>query len=312
MNSVPTIYISPDRLEIDLLQQPTEWVKANKAMKIPPLFSIGSNINLNTSVSADSDTVDSLMSSPSPKRMKTESPMKAESPMITSSVRILNGQSSSNSDISVQRVLKKNLPTVSGACAAKVMKVSGENYRIQMQTKSVSKKNNEEDNIKFTSTGQDVFEAATTSAMKEISFNDSSTEDLKPMLLDSLKQISEIKELLNEKQSEIASPSAPVSSKRHTEECTNISRSQFNKVQLFNGIKRYLSPSLIALLRMELFATPGREYKKDEKIICQELLSLGDKVYNFFTDEWRIRLPAKKDVNVWHEEQLVEEDDDAS
>lgn len=130
-------------------------------------------------------------------------------------------------------------------------------------------------------------------------------EVLKPMLMDSLKQIAEIKEMLSKKQPEAASPSP----KKSEEELSNISQSHLNKVQLFNGIKRYLSPSMNALLRIELFSAPHREYKKDEKIICQELLMLGDKTYNFLTEEWRLRLPAKDDVQKWVDEQITDEDD---
>jgi hypothetical protein len=306
MNSVPTIYIASDKTEIDLIQHPTEWVKANKAKKIPPLFSC-SNINLNSSNSA---SVESLTSSPSPKRIKTE-PVRNSNLV---SVRILNGSVSANEskDLTVRVVKKK--PQPSSSEPSKVIQRSEENYRIQMENKPSSSKSSIAEDIQFTPIEIEpagiLYElnASTSHVQKDKSMNDSSSQDLKPMLLDSLKQISEIKELLNEKQSEAATPSTAA---KH-EDCSNISRSQYNKVQLFNGIKRYLSPSLIALLRMELFGNPGREYKKDEKIICQELLQFGDKVYNFFTDEWRIRLPAREDVQRWHGEQLIEEDDDAS
>lgn len=67
-----------------------------------------------------------------------------------------------------------------------------------------------------------------------------------------------------------------------------------------------------ALLRIELFYTPNREYKKDEKIICQEILSLGERTYDYFSEEWRLRLPAKQDVQRWIQEEVCEEDEDAS
>lgn len=98
--------------------------------------------------------------------------------------------------------------------------------------------------------------------------------------------------------------------KMKAEETTsNISQTPFNKVQLFNGIKRYLSPSLMALVRMELFGGPSRDYKQDEKIICAELLKLGEGTYDFFNDEWRLRLPTKEQVKSWENEAL--DDDDA-
>lgn len=84
-----------------------------------------------------------------------------------------------------------------------------------------------------------------------------------------------------------------------------------NKVQLFNGIKRYLNPTMVALLRMEMFGgSSERQWKTDEKALAVELLNLGDNVYGHFCDEFRFRLPSKKDVQKWKEQEL--EDDDAS
>lgn len=84
-----------------------------------------------------------------------------------------------------------------------------------------------------------------------------------------------------------------------------------NKVQLFNGIKRYLNPTMVALLRMEMFGgSVERQWKTDEKSLSVELLSLGENVYDHFCDEFRFRLPQKKDVQKWKEQEL--EDDDAS
>lgn len=76
-------------------------------------------------------------------------------------------------------------------------------------------------------------------------------------------------------------------------------KSSLTKVQLFNGIKRYLNPAMIALLRMEMFATAEREYKLDEKEFAIELADLGDNVYKYMRDEWRFRLPSKKCVDEW-------------
>lgn len=85
-----------------------------------------------------------------------------------------------------------------------------------------------------------------------------------------------------------------------------------NKVQLFNGIKRYLNPTMVALLRMELFAgAPERQWKADEKTLAVELVNLGENVYTHFLDEFRFRLPPKKDVLKW-KEQALDDDDDAS
>lgn len=84
-----------------------------------------------------------------------------------------------------------------------------------------------------------------------------------------------------------------------------------NKVQLFNGIKRYLNPTMVAMLRMELFAgSTERAWKPDEKTLAVELTSLGENVYDHFCDEFRFRLPPKKEVQKWKEQAL--DDDDAS
>lgn len=81
-----------------------------------------------------------------------------------------------------------------------------------------------------------------------------------------------------------------------------------SKPQLFNGIRRYLNPSMISLLRMEMFADAEREYKPDERQIAMELWQLppaeraahGDGgVYEFMRSEWRFRLPPKGDVLQW-------------
>ena len=128
--------------------------------------------------------------------------------------------------------------------------------------------------------------------------------DFMPMLMDSLKQIGEIKTILNVKQEK-----KPSTIKE--ESASPMTPSQLNKVQLFNGIKRYLSPAMQALLRIELFSNPEREYKQDEKVLSTEILKLGNPVYDFLCEEWRLRLPPKKDVQLWINEQLNTEDDDA-
>ncbi|XP_065073290.1 titin [Ochlerotatus camptorhynchus] len=85
-----------------------------------------------------------------------------------------------------------------------------------------------------------------------------------------------------------------------------------NKVQLFNGIKRYLNPTMVAMLRMELFAgSAERQWKADEKTLAVELNNLGENVYDHFSDEFRFRLPSKKDVQKWKKEAL-DDDGDAS
>lgn len=97
-----------------------------------------------------------------------------------------------------------------------------------------------------------------------------------------------------------------------------------SKPQLFNGIRRYLNPSMISLLRMEMFADAEREYKPDERQIAMELweqphgaataaASTMGSVYEFMRSEWRFRLPPKGDVLQWireRDENVTTADDD--
>jgi dihydrofolate reductase len=71
---------------------------------------------------------------------------------------------------------------------------------------------------------------------------------------------------------------------------------------------RYLNPAAVALLRMEMFGSAERPYKSDEKNFAAELLNLGDETYDYFTDEWRFRLPSKQVVITWRDENDEDED----
>lgn len=83
---------------------------------------------------------------------------------------------------------------------------------------------------------------------------------------------------------------------------------QMSKPVLFNGIRRYLNPSMIALLRMEMFGEAEREYKPDERDIAIELMKLPlndaqpGSVYDFLRSEWRFRLPPRNSVLQWIQE----------
>lgn len=79
------------------------------------------------------------------------------------------------------------------------------------------------------------------------------------------------------------------------------------KIQLFSSIKKYLSPSMATLVRMEMFGGPDREWKKDEKQVSIELLRLGDEVFKYVRDEWRFRLPPLKSVEKWLNEHIVKD-----
>ncbi|XP_034481122.1 uncharacterized protein LOC117786824 [Drosophila innubila] len=74
---------------------------------------------------------------------------------------------------------------------------------------------------------------------------------------------------------------------------------QLTKTQLYKGIKKYLGPSMAALVRMEMFGGGEREWKEDERDFAMELLQLGEGVYNHSLDEWRFRLPSLRLTRSW-------------
>lgn len=78
------------------------------------------------------------------------------------------------------------------------------------------------------------------------------------------------------------------------------------KIQLFNGIRKYLNPTMVALLRMEMFGSSDRENKPDEKQLSKELFVQSAEVYEYMREEWRFRLPTKTQVETW----LKETDDE--
>ncbi|XP_050083403.1 uncharacterized protein LOC126570004 [Anopheles aquasalis] len=85
---------------------------------------------------------------------------------------------------------------------------------------------------------------------------------------------------------------------------------QLTKAQLFNGIKRYLNPTMVTLLRMELFAgSADRQWKSDEKTLAVDLLNIGANVYNHFAQEFRFRLPPVSEVEQWKETGEIDADD---
>lgn len=117
------------------------------------------------------------------------------------------------------------------------------------------------------------------------------------------KQIEELKALLTAKSiSESSSSSAAPTSFQN--QYVKIEKGPaLQKVQLFNGIRKYLNPSMVALLRMEMFGSNDREYRPDEKQFSKELFNLNESVYEYMRDEWRFRLPPKTDVQSWLENQ---------
>ncbi|XP_053659978.1 uncharacterized protein LOC128709019 [Anopheles marshallii] len=85
---------------------------------------------------------------------------------------------------------------------------------------------------------------------------------------------------------------------------------QLTKAQLFNNIKRYLNPTMVTLLRMELFGgSTERQWKTDEKSLAVDMINLGEQVYDHFKEEFRFRLPSKGEAKEWKESGEIVADD---
>lgn len=85
---------------------------------------------------------------------------------------------------------------------------------------------------------------------------------------------------------------------------------QLSKAQLYKGIRKYLGPSMAALVRMEMFGGGERAWKEDEREFAMELLQLGDDVYTHCLDEWRFRLPSLRLTNSWLQNTRSAENED--
>lgn len=85
-----------------------------------------------------------------------------------------------------------------------------------------------------------------------------------------------------------------------------------SKPQLYMGIKKYLGPTMAALLRIELFGgSEDRSWKEDEQEFAVELLKLGEETYKYCCDEWRFRLPPLRLARTWLEadNQMAKDDE---
>lgn len=78
-----------------------------------------------------------------------------------------------------------------------------------------------------------------------------------------------------------------------------------SKPQLYKGIQKYLSPTMSALVRMEMFGGGERAWKNDERDFAKELLQLGEHVYTHCCDEWRFRLPSLRQARIWLAEKEI-------
>ncbi|XP_070507678.1 uncharacterized protein [Chironomus tepperi] len=314
--AIPTIFINEHREEVDLLSDPTDWVIENKNAITPSNFK-----DTNTAkIDIDDSQIDVEM--PQPKKIKTEVPKVGEVKILNKLIspqnnKVLTIKQKINKpeSPSIVKVTPKMLPTAVKIQKTPVKIETSHAFQIKRSAekpkvfKEITPTTSAQTSFNDSDPSQEAYEFVTVlSGDEQTSFVNETTssqlqvasDEIKSLLTQTSQDVLDIKSMLSTSITKIQTPAKNDSS--------NISQSQLNKVQLFNGIKRYLSPSLIALLRMELFSCPNREYKKDEKIICAELLKLGDETYDFLNDEWRLRLPSKDEVKLWQNEEMTDDD----
>lgn len=319
--SVPTIYFNEEDQEVDLLEGPTDWVIENRNNRPAPGFLATPSKPYKMKLEMEDSQEQFMILNQSPAKKAIQLPQKRTQSDIKTevnsqpAVRILNRLPQTTVSLNNQlhslgelkQIVKKSASTINiqkkvAPPPEKIRIVSPPEKRF-LPSSSTPKIIKQEIIHHPQDDSQIEFMYLNEGELSTVKSAPDCSQDIKSLA----KEVSEIKSMLSEK---LAQPQQPNTSTASLNESSNITQSQFNKVQLFNGIKRYLSPSLIALLRMEIFAAPNREYKKDEKIICSEILKLGGEIYDFFSDEWRLRLPSKEIVKNWQSEELT--DDDAS
>lgn len=74
------------------------------------------------------------------------------------------------------------------------------------------------------------------------------------------------------------------------------------KIRQFNSIRQFLNPTMVALLRMEMFGDATYTYRPDEKKLSKELFALSLVVYEHMRKEWMFTLPSKECLEEWNDE----------
>lgn len=152
--------------------------------------------------------------------------------------------------------------------------------------------------------------------------------ELRSQLTSKIHKIEQLESLVSTQQKEIdvaAATIAAASSVQSPPPAQNKAKNEkvaLTKPQLFNAVKKYLNPSMMALLRMELFGDPEREYKPDERDFSMQLLEQSSTdgygsgkiakggFYDFMRSEWRFRLPPRNVVEKWIRQRQETADDD--
>lgn len=74
------------------------------------------------------------------------------------------------------------------------------------------------------------------------------------------------------------------------------------KIKLFNSIRKYLSPTVVALLRMQMFGKADYNYREDEKQTAAEIFTISPDAYHFMREEWMIPLPSIDVITQWNQD----------
>ncbi|XP_016965919.1 uncharacterized protein LOC108035051 [Drosophila biarmipes] len=132
----------------------------------------------------------------------------------------------------------------------------------------------------------------------------SSADDLREKLLQDYKNLQAEFEKLTEENDKLIRLQAE---RPKVTTPTKPASNSLTKPQLYMAIKKYLGPTMAALLRMEMFGgSEDRTWKEDEREFATELLQLGDEVYKYCCDEWRFRLPPLRTARSWLEHKTTE------
>ncbi|XP_017071693.1 uncharacterized protein LOC108108237 [Drosophila eugracilis] len=161
---------------------------------------------------------------------------------------------------------------------------------------------NQEDNLNYTSESEDESAPSEKPSSSEDTLREKLHQDYNKLQAE-FDKLSEENAKLKQLQDELL--------KTHAAPPTKPAANSLTKQQLYMGIKKYLGPTMAALLRMEMFGgSEDRTWKDDEREFATELLQLGDEVYKYCCDEWRFRLPSIRIARSWLEKRKTDDTED--
>lgn len=74
-----------------------------------------------------------------------------------------------------------------------------------------------------------------------------------------------------------------------------------NKIRQFNAIRNYLNPTMVALLRMDMFGGRDYAYRADERQVSKEMFAKSPQMYEHMRNKWRFSLPPKEMLEEWND-----------